>query len=652
MTEIRTVADPRVVSETGVVMNQYVGPLNWEHYKIPSSGLSNTQITFANLVTLGTNRIYDSNFEIEYTVDFTLSLGDLGNHELTESQLKEALSMHPFPIHWVTDQLRVNINGAACMTRPQESLPQRMMYWRQRVLDKSCAYCPHTKAPAIMDAVLLEGANNQAYLNHQMKYGKNGSQNVGTILPCLRLNVAIRTVPGIDDNPTLTFADVSITIREPVLCPPFNQRLDKVYQSPLYNITSIDIVYQLNDLRAMFEATYATAVRSGGALQSSALWNLKPSNISSINITDANLCFNVASLPPGMNVPPILNLPYYDNVCYVTNGMVEPGHVGEKMMTSGVYTLAQVPTAIYIFVGPNQLYRSSGQVSGSCFEAGYCPIKSINITMGNNTQLLNTTTEFDRYQMALANGLEDVTWEEFTQSIIPMLGTDESTIRAYTQGQHSSKCILRLIPGIDLLIPDKRLVGGSDAEQMVFQVRLSADVTGIPDEMQSSLSLWIMFEYCGVLTIEPVHASIDMLPIKAIPPIVSVDVVPDTTVEASEGGGEGSNPTGAGIFGNIFKGIGRAFGKAISFLRGAKENPLVQGVGKAILGVADPTGMLAPAIDSVGQYIDDVGMRLERKYPRREPVSVTPPMVQMARDKGLLNGGSIIGGGKLGKFYT
>ena len=69
MTTVKTIADKRVVAEQGVVLNQYVGPLNWEHYKIPASGLSNSQITFANIVTLGTNRIYSSDFQIEYTIE-------------------------------------------------------------------------------------------------------------------------------------------------------------------------------------------------------------------------------------------------------------------------------------------------------------------------------------------------------------------------------------------------------------------------------------------------------------------------------------------------------------------------------------------------------------------------------------------------------
>lgn len=583
---VKTVADPRVVTESGVEFNQYVGPLNWEHYKIPASGLSNTQITFANLVTLGTNRIYDSAFQIEYTVDI-----DFGNSvELWDpTTIRSNIRFHPFPLHWVTDQLRTNINGAACMVRPQENLPQRMMYWRQRILDKSCNYCPHTKAPSIQDVPINQTstATRQDLLNFQMRYGKNGSQNVGTLLPCVDFNVDNSVVDPAAAE--LTYHRiVHVTFREPVLCPPFNQRLDKLYQSPLFNITSIDLVYQLNDLRVMLENAKLCVAANNNVYAQQTVHQLEPHIIQSINISSAQLCFNVASLPTGMTVPSSLDMPYYDNVCYVTSSNTTAASTGDIVMTSGVYTLAQVPTAIYIFVAPNQLYRSSACITEQK-ESGYCPIRDINITMGNNTQLLNTTSEYDRYQMALANGLEDVTWEEFTQPCIPLPGT-AANLYDYAQGQRGCKCMLRLIPGVDLLIPDKRLVGGTDAEQMVFQVRLTANVDGIPSTMRPYLSLWIMFEYCGILSIAPVHANIDMLPLKTTPPIGDIQVPNEVTIDQISGGGEGTNPRGAGLF-DVFGVLRNGYKLA--------KRAWNSSIGKRLRGVADDILDGEPATKSV-----------------------------------------------------
>ena len=572
---VKTVADPRVVTESGVEFNQYVGPLNWEHYKIPASGLSNTQITFANLVTLGTNRIYDSAFQIEYTIEIEFNPID---HTFAVEEMKNTLRFHPFPLHWVSDQIRVNINGAACMTRPQESLPQRMMFWRQKILDKSCSYCPHTKAPSLQDypIVFQPGVTvPQHFLNHECKYGKNGSQNVGTRLPCISIEVDNTPVEGSED---LYHNRCIITFREPILCSPFNQRLDKLYQAPLFNVTSIDMVFQLNDLRAMLEPAKYTAIRALNDYLNTDWHGWQPSNVNTINIRSAQLCFNVASLPTGMTVPPSLQMPYYDNVCYVTSANTTAASTGEVTMASGVYTLAQVPTAIYVFVAPNQLFRSSHSI-GLNFDSMFCPIRTINITMGNNTQLLNTTTEYDRYMMSVANGLEDVSWEEFTQPNIVLPQCPEAQKYEYGyNGGRGNKCILRLIPGVDLLIPDRRLVGGTDADQMVFQVRLTADITAVPPVMRPYLSLWLMFEYCGILTIQPVHAAIDMLPLKSMPPIGPIETPNDVTIDQIGGGGEGTNPRGAGLFDILstgYKLARRAWNSSIGkTLRGAVSSIL------------------------------------------------------------------------------
>lgn len=577
MAQVVTVADPRVVAEQGIVLNDYVGPLNWEHYKIPASGLSNTQITFANLVTLGTNRIYNSGFQIEYTIEIYIPPTKGGLRDvLTRSVVENSIHFVPFPLNSVTDQIRCNINGAACMSRPQESLFQRMMFWRQSILDESCNFCPHTKLATVLDSTYeFRGRNYQEARNYSELYSRFGASRAGTGIPCITSNW---------DNTTNKF---TITFREPVLCPPFNQRLDKMYQSPLFNITSIDIVYQMNDLRRMLENIANTVFEATDPdLPYISRWPAPGTDGFAIkdvvvNITSAQLCFDVASLPPGMTVPSILQLPYYDNVCYVTKGQINEDP-SSTWMTSGVYTLAQVPTAIYIFVSENQLFRSTCNTTDTQYNPSLSPIKSINITMGNNTQLLTTTTPYERYVMSKVNGLEDVKWLEWIQPNIPLPAQNIDSTNGAPVPKYS-RCILKLIPGIDLLIPDKRLVGGSDAEQMVFQVRLEADCSAVPQENRDKLCLWIMFEYVGTLTIEPVHASIDMLPLKTIPPIGSIsspDVIADSTVTNLGGGGEGTAPRGAGIF--SFLKLPELINKGIGIARTIYNSPIGQTIRSGI----------------------------------------------------------------------
>lgn len=681
MATVKTVVDPRVVDEQGVVLNQYVGPLNWEHYKIPASGLSNTQITFANIVTLGTNRLYDSNFEIEYTIDIKFDTSQAaGISGVTNvNYIDTNIRFQPFPLHSVTDQLRTNINGAACMSRPQESLLQRMMFWRQAVLDKTCSHCPHDKF-TLVDEPLFQWADQEfgTYAGYDpidtnlIKFVtdyKGSGRSLGKHVPC------------VNSSWNKTTATYTITIREPVLCPPFNQRLDKLYQRPLFNITSIDMVYQLNDLRRMLLPwTMSVIAKNSDTSQPDSDLRIETLNLSArpgvcqINIKSAQLCFNVASLPPGMTVPPAMTLPYYDNVNYVT---AYPGtsYTESEPITSGVYTLAQVPTAIYIFVSEDQLFRSTVKSdtfdltdSNQTLNPSFCPIRDINITIGNNTQLLTTTSEIDRYRMCLANGLENTSWEDFTQACqMPYrVYTSEAKNRFYKHGGKANRCILRLVPGIDLLIPDRRLVGGMDADQMVFQVRLTADLSAVPEGSKGHMALWIMFEYCGVLTIEPVHASIDMIPIKTMPPLAQIDAVADSTVpivgDTMNGGGEGTGtPAGAGIFGNllgsIWNGVSKLPGLISKGLRGVANwmtSPAAQG-SRDMVGsfLGFNPGQNSPWQNQAAYWLGDQIRQYGAPPALQAPSGVRRgPIIEEVDDEPNKKGGRIIGKGKLGKFYV
>ena len=694
MAKVLEVADPRVIDEQGVVLNDYVGPLNWEHYKIPASGLSNTQITFANFVTLGTNRLYESNFQIEYTVEIKLP------YNVSDFELDHALKWNPFPLSWVTDQLRVNINGSACMSRPQESLLQRMMYWDQKVLDENFSYCPHDKPTLIAEPrshylpYLFQPASGSTEAHDYAMgywddfrvfnetYNKGAGRSYGKVLPCLSHQY----------NPTTS--TLTVTFREPILCPPFNQRLDHIYTRPLFNITSIDIVYQLNDIRKMIlpmfdilyrpalptdpdpNADYTTVFTDSG---------IKPSTIEA-NITSAQICFNVASLRPTYTVPPMMTLPYYDNVSYVTQGPAIAADQEFAEFTSGVYTLAQVPQAIYVFVSENQLYRSSATQD---LNPSLCPIKNINITLGNNTQILTTTDELERYRMQLANGLTGCGWDQFSRNMIlpPRQPSNlgNSTREWYTKGGHCSRCIYKFRPGYDLLIPDQHLTAGTDAGQLVFQVRLTADVSAVPSAGTPYLSLWCMFEYCGVLTIEPVHANIDMVPIKAPVPLAVVpDVVDPAAVVPSNPlavvGTSNSNEKselGGGFFGNIMS-------KVLGFVN--KLHPLsgvIPNLARTILGFApNPTGNFNTdtsliGLSNISNGIQGLVRGIRGQQQQNRPLLTGSVMDNMykAQDTGIRRqgplieeieddattttgsglrrrkGGRIIGEGQLGCFY-
>ena len=67
--------DPRIEPQPDPVYDYIIGPTQNQYYKIPASGLSDSNITFNNLTTLGIDRAYLDTFEIELnaTIRFELA---------------------------------------------------------------------------------------------------------------------------------------------------------------------------------------------------------------------------------------------------------------------------------------------------------------------------------------------------------------------------------------------------------------------------------------------------------------------------------------------------------------------------------------------------------------------------------------------------
>ena len=595
------VPDTRLVYDSNPTFAKYLGALKWEQYKIPASGLSNSMITFANLVTLGTNRVYSDSFEIEYTITATTTAGSTSFHVPSPS----SITFRPFPLHQVTSQIRANINGAACMTRPDSWLDARSQYWEQKKLSKYCTVCPSRKPKLMLDSMTSSSdAPGRSLFPSIARSSSSGSTATMTEVPSasaqgfdmagMANNSQIVNITYTPSSGTSTAGSMTFTIREPILCPPFNSRLDHPYGRPLFNINSLDITYTLDPLPLMF--LYDTA----------AFQNI------TCNISSAKLCFQVASLAPDVAVPSNLLIPYNEYVPFITDvipaGTEVPGGT-QRTATSGVYTLAQVPNSIYVFVS-NSLNAHQAQSAVANMTHTFAAIDHIEVTLGNNTLLLSTAEPYELYRMCLVNGLKDTSFHEFRQ------GTMYDTYNSANPGHPAFQCIsnttnnfvgscLRMIPGIDLTIPDTELIPGSAANNLVFQAKVTYhfgnDVTA--NANTSGLSLWILFENTGTINITPNSAFIDMVPIKNVAAATSaansavVPAGPVTTAAEPTGEGAAGTATGAGFW-DTLKNIGK---KALGF---AKENKLLSKAAKLVPGVGD----------TISAFADQMGYGYEGGY--------------------------------------
>ena len=170
-------------------------------------------------------------------------------------------------------------------------------------------------------------------------------------------------------------------------------------------------------------------------------------------------------------------------------------------------------------------------------------IKKINISMANTTQILATAEPHDLYRIAKANGCEDSYWSWAGDDTVNP--TYKSTYRMQEGGCTGTTpmcfgagSVLRLKPGVDLIVPDQPLIPGANANNMVFQC--SAEFFVPPHSPNHSrYALWLLFEYVGVAAISPGQCEITMNPLGS-GEIMAVSPVMSATSEATEGELEGS----------------------------------------------------------------------------------------------------------------
>lgn len=633
------VIDPRIEPQPDPLYDYVVGPTQNQYYRIPASGLSNSNITFNNLTTLGVDRAYLDTFEIEITAEIQFHLMELKQHggngaDATNLEYgpivtaTNASTICPAPDEWTFDsfpfnkcceEARVNINGGAFFSQPLSYLRAKEHYMNQRSLARCYEnVCPHVRPlkqnelgkasffsidRAVSTTGVVAGMGGNTLANfHPTRLGKGycgyqtSPQNLeggfnnsivrrGASIPQGGAHITPFIGGGNEDSVaggyehmfrTQNYMVYRVTWREPIFCSPFASKYDATYGRPLYNITSMDLSFSLQNLGNMIRvANLYSAVATKLVVES---YN--------INITSAALCYQVMTVPAERIEKPLTTIvPYRRFVPYVTdyNGGMAGGAMTSAFpvggqdnakFKSGVYTLNEIPTAIWLFIGPTKdilqmnYLDGANQTAGSIGLASNKPnnvkagnmwvtnkqfgfIKKVNLTLANTTQILNTAEAVDLYRIAKANGCEDsfLDWGVY-DAILPKTneraspdapGDGDLTVDP-TASIMSLGCgsVLRLIPGVDIIIPDQPLIPGANANNMVFQAEIDAYIP--PHSAKNNkYALWILFEYVGVAAISPGQCEITMNPlgsgeILAVAPVVSYNDIGENMGEPIEGG--------------------------------------------------------------------------------------------------------------------
>lgn len=617
--------DPRIEPQPDPVYDYVIGPTQNQYYKIPASGLSNSNITFNNLTTLGIDRAYLDTFELELGVTITFTLD--GNTSAGE--------LHPAPWEWTfdsfpfnkcCDEARVNINGGAFFSQPMSYIRAKERYMNQYELSKSyenvcpchraiCQtesgrnYCQNVdgsgRRNGLVPVEYYTEANSLALLRGTFPVfdsttPANSTAVYGTAAPT-RLGVgmfnymqssegliggfnnsivrrgasmkedAAQNIVGWERyykcdatgaaSQTGNTVVVRVSWREPLFVSPFSSRYDATYGRPLYNITSMDFSFTMQNLGNMIRVVNFKGGDTGAGRRAVQAY--------SINIDSAQLCYQVMTIPPILNKPLTTLVPYRRFVPYITDyhqsaatdaNTVIDSRGATITLTSGVYTFNEMPTAIWVFCGPNKadLQTNERDVSGADGAvAAHSPsergnwdtnrlfgfIKKINISMANTTQILATAEPHDLYRIAKANGCEDSYWSWAGDDTVNPTYTSTYLFAGDGCPGTAPMCfgagsVLRLKPGVDLIVPDQPLIPGANANNMVFQC--SAEFYIPPHSVNHArYALWLLFEYVGVAAISPGQCEITMNPLGS-GEIMAVSPVMSATSEATEGELEGS----------------------------------------------------------------------------------------------------------------
>lgn len=512
------VIDPRIEPRPNPTYAVTVGAKQNQYYTIPASGLSDSYITFNNLTTLGADRAYLDTFELLIRATVTMNI----NNQTTAAYVgpsRKDFVVESFPFNKVCEQVKVNINGGAFFSQPLDYIHAKERYWDDRKLNEAYGnVCPCNKPwTQTEDGSTCQGHSAEIMAHTPTRMGPNHYGYASFATGC----------NGTGNNDIVKhFEPVSLAAggagevsfvmewREPIFASPFSNRMDETYGRPLYNITSMDIAFNLQNLTNMLRVNTQARVASY-----------------SIHLNSVQLCYQVLTIPPGMSPPAYTVVPYRRFVPYVTDFPSNPISIKTDSrednvvtMTSGVYTLNEVPTAIWVFAAPTRACYQQNPPDGWGEDWGpnpdwsynklFAQLRHISISCANTTQILNTASIYDLYRIAKANGCMD-SFTAWARNEYPIYTSDAtSSVASVRQSMQAGPgSVLRLIPGTDIVLPDQNLIPGANANNMVFQVSAEFNISDNVPPNYRNFALWLLFEYVGVATLTPGQCQIEMNPL-------------------------------------------------------------------------------------------------------------------------------------------
>lgn len=358
-------------------------------------------------------------------------------------------------------------------------------------------------------------------------------------------------------------------IREPVIAEPLDFTSSAEFGRTMWNINSVELKYTLSTyLRNMIAIDDYKLFANSDAYWQSLYGDLfiKGKNRATELLTDENIKVSLVDKPNLIyNIATPFTAPNCPFVCQHKQFQRYESHTGEQLnvktdqlidnymdpekakkavikVTSDAYPLQFHPNSIFVWVAQRSSDRYKGSNRYTRVDS-YAKINRIKISYGNASNMLAQFDDHELFQMSLRNGLQDrsfLDWNATTKSItVPTdyygnsdkLGltfktyydtvqngalrvvSTESTELPSMNRYAGIGSVVRLIPGIDILTGDSTnpLIAGMHAYSQTIQ--LEVDFIPLNAYEETDYSLYVMFEYDGVCTINPGTCDLGMIAI-------------------------------------------------------------------------------------------------------------------------------------------
>ena len=650
--------DPRVdidsVADYDKNVVAYVGARNWNKFRFNKDYTNPSQLKFSNIKTPGAGYLIDMKWWLEYTIkikfkDFPCPNKDketpntLWPDEGNTLFKDDMLYFRPFPLHQCTDNIHLRLNNRDMISYPTQTLNQRMEYWQQDKFRESSNFAPHRKPNVQSTYCYLKSKDRGRSPFLDLGSFFDGDFGNETVLTDGKIAFSDKKLEKIE-YPTgdklagKAFAvtkvtqDITLTLREPVMCEPLDYYSSRTGNKTMNNVTSIDLEYNFNNLRNMIIfnnakllelsakrpiendlAVYGKTYKENDPDYLASMIQKNLESIFDIEITEAHLELDIATpqVPPSM--PFVTEYVEYRRYETKLNGAVAINDIINNkdkgyVIDSEIYSLSYMPNSIYLWVAPNNT-KIYGDNYRCFYNNSYAQITHLEVDYGNLTKIGHHYSEKDLFLMALRNGLEDRTYADWTRTkrnafVEPTdyakptnLAESEAIVNNEFFGVGS---VLRVIPGIDLCSGgEQTLIGGMKITNETIRFHVTFRPLNLFDD-GIEYSLYVAFEYNGICTVTPGFCDLAMIHIDSYNQIANAERAPRYKISR--------------IYGKGF------WDKVKKFASGVNNFAKKTGIVSKVLSAIPQTQMFAPAVANMGY-----GYRGASRATRMRGGMVIPP---------------------------